>query len=251
MAAVRDGTGRNGAVRGRPPRRTLSESIADELGAAVTKGEYAAGERLREQEIAARFSVSRGPVREALRILVQRGLAVMMPRRGVRVVELNPDGLLDLFNVRAVLMGLAARYFALMADEEARQQLVAALEAVTEVARAGDADSGRFIEATSRVSHLIARRCGSDELARLIEHQNHRSAWSTLWQSGRIDFTTRERRLASAVDYNELGNAVAERNGARAEAVMRRMVMLSRENAVSTITGARKPDYDVRRLQVA
>src|SRR5215470_12769857 len=82
--------------------RTLPEQIADEIGASIAGGELAGGERLLEEAIAKRFGVSRGPVREALRILVQRGLAVLYPRRGAFVVEVSLDALVDLFNTRAV-----------------------------------------------------------------------------------------------------------------------------------------------------
>jgi DNA-binding GntR family transcriptional regulator len=228
--------------------RTLPEQIADDIGAAIARGEFAPGARLLEQEIAEQYGVSRGPVREALRTLSERGLAVIYPRRGASVVELTLDNLVDLFNTRAVLMGLAARYFAAMATDEARARLEAALQQLQTVSHAKGTDPISFVRATSRVGLLISRHCGSESLGHLIAHQNDSSAWGALWQSGRIDFVTRERRLAATGDYLDMGKAIGERDGGRAEAIMRRMVMLSRESAVAALAEMRGQSFDARRL---
>jgi DNA-binding GntR family transcriptional regulator len=228
--------------------RTLPEQIADDLGAAIARAEFPKGERLLEQEIAKRYGVSRGPVREALRILAQRGLAVLYPRRGAFVVEVSLDGLVDLFNTRAVLMGLAARYFAVMGSAEARARLNEDLAQLTVVGKAEDSDAAAFIRVTSRISVLISRNCGSESLGRLIEHQNESSAWGSLWQSGHIDFGTRERRQTAATDYVTMGEAIERRDGADAEAVMRHLIMISRENAVAALARSRGETYDARRM---
>jgi DNA-binding GntR family transcriptional regulator len=231
--------------------RTLPEQIADDIGAAITRGEYTGGERLLEQDIATRYGVSRGPVREALRLLTQRGLAVLYPRRGAFVVEVSLNSLVDLFNTRAVLVGLAARYFANMASDDARGKLAHVLQRLTTVCAMPDTDSVSFVRVTSQISFLISRYCGSESLGRLIDHQNDGSAWGSLWQSGRIDFATRERRLTATADYLRMGGAIEARDGAEAEAIMRLMVMNSRESAVAVLAKNRGDTYDVRRLLTA
>ena len=228
--------------------RTLPEQIADDLGAAIARGEFAMSARLIEQDIAKRYGVSRGPVREALRILSQRGLAILYPRRGAFVVEVSLDALVDLFNTRAVLMGLAARYFAVMSSEESRAHLAEDVGRLAEVAKADDSDAAAFIRVTSRISILISRSCGSESLGRLIEHQNESSAWGALWQSGQIDFGTRERRLTAAADYTALGDAIARGDGTDAEAVMRHLIMISRQSAVASLAHSRGETYDPRRM---
>lgn len=228
--------------------RTLPEQIADDLGAAIARGDFGGGERLLEIEIAARYGVSRGPVREALRLLALRGFAVLYPRRGAFVIEVSLDSLVDLFNMRAVLMGLASRYFAIMASDEARGQLKDALKELDRVGKAADTDSFGFIAVTTRIGGIITRNCGSEALSRLIEHQNDSSAWRSLWQTGRIDFETRERRREAAADYLRFGDAIEERDGAEAEAGMRHLVMRARESAVAALSRMRGETYDKRRL---
>ena len=70
--------------------RTLPEQIAARLQQDILAGHLKPGEPLREADLSERFGVSRGPVREAFRQLVQQGLLVLEPNKGVRVAQ-NPS----------------------------------------------------------------------------------------------------------------------------------------------------------------
>ena len=236
------------APKRRAKVRTLPEQIADDLGAAIAKGELKGGERLREVEIAARYNVSRGPVREAIRALAQRGLAVFYPRRGAFVVELSLNTLIDLFNTRAVLLGLAARYFATVGSAEAKERLAHAIASLRRLGEAPDCDPIAFAIETGRVGAVIFRNCGSHSLSSLIEHQIDASVWGTLWRHEVLDFLTRERRLSAVGDYTVLREAIEQRDGDRADLVMRRIVTTARENAIAALSRIRAETYDERRL---
>ncbi len=86
----------------------LSHAVIDELRSAIIGGEYAQGERLVEEEVAARFEVSRNPIREALRTLSTEGFVVIEPRRGARVASIDAVRAGELFELRAPLEGLVA-----------------------------------------------------------------------------------------------------------------------------------------------
>jgi DNA-binding GntR family transcriptional regulator len=86
----------------------LSQAVVDELRAAIIGGAYAQGERLVEEEVAARFDVSRNPIREALRTLSTEGFVVIEPRRGARVATMDGVRARELFELRAPLEGLVA-----------------------------------------------------------------------------------------------------------------------------------------------
>jgi DNA-binding GntR family transcriptional regulator len=86
----------------------LSHAVVDELRTAIIGGDYAQGERLVEEEVAARFDVSRNPIREALRTLSTEGFVVIEPRRGARVASIDAVRAAELFELRAPLEGLVA-----------------------------------------------------------------------------------------------------------------------------------------------
>src|SRR4051812_14694839 len=91
---------------------TLPLQIADRIGAAIVEDQFGPGERLKEVDLAAAFGVSRASVREALRILENRGLVRILPQRGAQVTLLSREELEELFEIRAALLGLAARHAA-------------------------------------------------------------------------------------------------------------------------------------------
>lgn len=91
----------------------LTEQVYQRLLDAICSGELAAGARLTQEELAASFNVSRQPVLQALRLLKKDGVVVDSGRRGLIVVPVDPSLIGQLYEVRSVLDGLAARRAAL------------------------------------------------------------------------------------------------------------------------------------------
>ena len=89
--------------------RTVKSTLVEELRDAIILGEYVPGQRLRLEDIAARFDISTTPVREALRDLEAEGLVSIFPHRGAVVTQLSADDLLDIYEVRATLEEMATR----------------------------------------------------------------------------------------------------------------------------------------------
>jgi DNA-binding GntR family transcriptional regulator len=91
-----------------PPRRKLlGDDVADRLREAILHGELSAGQRLREEELAERLQVSRGPVRDAFVALEREGLIRSSRHRGVTVVELTLRDLHEIYTLRSALEPLA------------------------------------------------------------------------------------------------------------------------------------------------
>jgi DNA-binding GntR family transcriptional regulator len=74
-----------------------------EIERVILGGEYGPGDRINEKELALRFGISRGPVREALRTLEATGLVEQVPNRGVFVRQLSAAQADDIYEVRAAL----------------------------------------------------------------------------------------------------------------------------------------------------
>jgi DNA-binding GntR family transcriptional regulator len=111
-------------------RRELWEGVADSLRAAIVSGAIPAGSSLVEADLAARFEVSRGPVRDALRDLAREGLVVDLPRRGTIVSTLTLSDTIDVYAVREGLEAIGARLAIERASDTDLDRLRAAVVAM-------------------------------------------------------------------------------------------------------------------------
>ncbi len=98
------------------------------LKEAILSGKLSGGTRVDMSRVAIQLGMSRMPVREALRQLHAEGLVTIRPHRGVVVTQLTPDDVLELFEMRAVLEGLATRLAIPNLDAEAFDDLAHILE---------------------------------------------------------------------------------------------------------------------------
>lgn len=234
----------------RLPRRphTIPEQIADEIGTAILEGRYKAGDRVGEQEIASLYSVSRGPVREAIRILERRGLVEFFPRRGAFVIDLSLDVIADIFNLQAMFLGLAARYFTLLRPEEG----LAAMAAEIEVLRTLNADPGcdpiRFALQNGRIGVTIKRHCGNDHLLRIIRLVAEESLWGFVWHQRPLDYLTPERRLEGIGQWEDVLKAAANGEEHKAERVTQQILFDSRDNVLAVLGKMRNGGVESRRL---
>jgi DNA-binding GntR family transcriptional regulator len=154
----------------------LTHRVARSLREAILSGRIAAGSRLRVPELAAELGVSRTPAREALYVLERDGLVEVLPRRGAVVLHGSAQDLEELFAMREVLDGLAARLTAQRATESERRQVKTALADHLAALRAGDID--RYLELDlafhallTELSHnrrLVRARAQYSDQARLI-----------------------------------------------------------------------------------
>jgi len=106
----------------------LRDVVFNTLREAILKGELKPGERLMELQLAAKLGVSRTPIREAIRMLEQEGLAVTIPRRGAEVAKMTEKDMQDVLQVREVLDELAASVACELITVEELKQLEQAME---------------------------------------------------------------------------------------------------------------------------
>jgi DNA-binding GntR family transcriptional regulator len=90
------------------PARGTPALIADQLRRRIVEGAFAPGTQMIEAQLCGQLRVSRGPVREALQRLVQEGLLVSIPNRGVFVVDLGPDDVAEIYQARRAIERFAA-----------------------------------------------------------------------------------------------------------------------------------------------
>jgi DNA-binding GntR family transcriptional regulator len=119
-------------------RRVLREEIRDHLMRDILEGRLAPGERIIETRVAEQFDVSQAPVREALRDLEMFGFIASSPFRGAVVREMSPEDLVQVYPIRAVLEGLAARDAATRFDERGLTRLEKLIHTMRKAAARGD-----------------------------------------------------------------------------------------------------------------
>src|SRR5687767_10352060 len=105
------------AVVDAPKPESLTRAVREQIEAMILRGEIAAGERLNENALATKLKVSRGPIREATRLLAEAGLVTMIHNRGVFVREIKLEEVLHVYDVRAGLAHVAGRLAALRASK--------------------------------------------------------------------------------------------------------------------------------------
>lgn len=119
--------------------------VAREVERMILAGELSVGERVNESALAARFRVSRGPVREALRGLEESGLLRLEKNRGVFVREISLAEADEIYDLREALDELVGRRLAKRFEEPARSAVHALLAQMDQAAALGDAASYHMV----------------------------------------------------------------------------------------------------------
>jgi DNA-binding GntR family transcriptional regulator len=142
----------------------LTEQVYQRLLYAICDGELAPGTRLMQENLAATLGVSRQPVLQALRLLKKEGFVSDAGGRGLRVAPLEAPAITQVYEVRAVLDGLAARRAA-----QLKAQLDPMLILAGRQAAAGQ-HIGSMIDADMQFHHLIYEASGNPLIAETANH---------------------------------------------------------------------------------
>ena len=120
---------------------SLTSVVQQEIERRIVQGELVPGDKLNEAALAEALGVSRGPVREAFRMLEEAGLVRQEKNRGVFVRHIPLDEALEIFELRAMMDEAVGRQLALHIRPEQLRQVRASVDAMERAVKAGDADS--------------------------------------------------------------------------------------------------------------
>ena len=126
----------------------LTEQVARRIATSISKGEFLEGERLVEAKLAARYGVSRGPVREALQMLAHQGMVEIRAGKGAYVHAITPDELEKMLVLRSTFEGLAARIVAASGTEAHLDKLELISREMQAVREQGDMVALRSLRAS-------------------------------------------------------------------------------------------------------
>ena len=116
----------------------LRDVVFNTLREAILKGDLKPGERLMELQLAAKLGVSRTPIREAIRMLEQEGLAVTMPRKGAEVAKMTLKDMEDVLEIREALDELAVKIACDKISEKELQKLLEVKDQFENSTKTGD-----------------------------------------------------------------------------------------------------------------
>jgi len=195
--------------------RTMQEIAYAAIRDAILSGRYPAGRHLIADEVAKELGVSRMPVREALHRLEVAGLITLTPHKGAVVSELSEPEIVEIYHIRAVLDGLAARLATPNLTQAEHQRLHALLDEMESAAKAEDL---KTVLVVNRKFHTViwraARAPRLHELLKNLYDASQRFRNISVLIPGRLDRITHEHRLiARALARGDAPAAERHANG--------------------------------------
>jgi DNA-binding GntR family transcriptional regulator len=211
-------------TREAPPGSALKEQAFGTLRALILNGELAAGSFISERQMVERLGMSKTPIRVAFERLARDGFVEILPQRGVRVLELTPDEIVDHYDLRIALETWVARRAAERCDDEAATALDERIAAQTtlqeRVARAARrpraTDLTAYIDEDARFHAILSDLAGNPEVTRVLVNQRERLARVI----ARIILTTPSLLTSSIAEHRAIRAAVVGGDADRAAQAM-------------------------------
>lgn len=215
------------------PNISVTQRIVTEISNRIIDGIYKPGMSLREIPLSEQFGVSRGSLREALRILERDGVVTIEPRRGASVTSLSADELIEIYQVRRVLLGLAMAMACERFGDDDAKWITDKLTILQENIHGPDpAASSRHATVSAEMASYFILLSGNQRLEFLLTHMSAQIARYT-----RIGVATSERRISSLATWTELLDAMNAHDPTAAERLGRKLVADTLHFALTRIAG--------------
>lgn len=205
---------------------TRADEAFDCLQTAIVKGDLSPGEKIGEVELCARFNLTRGPLREALGRLESRGLLVRRPHAGVKVVSVSTEELMELYRIREIMEGLAARQAAERMTDAEIADLYATLDSHETMIEQAQGQAYYQAEGDYDFHHRIATGSRNAKLAQMLLGDLY-----YMVRMYRYRLSTASGRPHMALgEHRRIVEAIAQRDGELAEFLMKRHINAARRN---------------------
>lgn len=205
--------------------RSLPEQIAERIYEAIVSGEYQPGDRIREEALSEAYQVSRGPIREALRLLERDSVVTVLPNRGAHVTPLSPRELNEIFEIRMFLLGAMVRRLGKM-PPEFFSQFKKGIEELNSLARDPNG-SAAYSAASVAIGLQLAQASGNERLAEILKSLARQS-----WRYTQLALREQHRRVESAHNWGRLYDALLNERRSEAGDAMEKLVDDARVEAL-------------------
>lgn len=193
-------------------RNTLPSRIVTQLSRLIITGRLQPGWRLRETRLARQFRVSRAPIREAIKELERLGLAVKRSRRGAQVLAVTPWDVKEIYEIKTMLEGLAARLAAERITAPELTRLKAIYQQMRRLSHRGE--RARYVAVSRSFHQAFIAASGNSRLVQIYEAMSRQ-----IWWLGSVILSQSDRHRTSVQEHGEILDALAARDGKRAQAV--------------------------------
>lgn len=216
--------------------KTLSDKVCYKLTQDIIKGKLKQGQKLSEADLATKYNISRGPLREAIRKLEGMRLVTRVPHAGARVVKLNIKTMVNLYQVREALEGMACRTAAKTMAEEEISILFDLLDGHEEQIKAMGGQQYIQTEGNIDFHYLIAQGSRNELLIDLLSGELYQLLRMCRYRTGKMP----ERTGPALKQHRQIVEAIANRDPDLAELLMRRHI----SGAWKTIRETMEETYD-------
>jgi DNA-binding GntR family transcriptional regulator len=209
----------------RPVPATSKGRAYEHIRRGILEAILPGGTVLSEYQLAKEIGVSRTPVREALKRLEQQGLVRSVARRGTFVADISVRDIVEIYQVRIQLEGLAARVAAERMEPGQVKELMDGLDEADKFARQGRLDVGRQHDRRLHMAIIGSTSNGRlEQILATLDDQVHRIRQRAMSHTARVPTTLAEHRAVL--------RAIENRDPDGAEKAMRDHLLAARENAI-------------------
>lgn len=207
------------------PPSTLADSIFEQLRIAIVKGELPPGSKVNEPQLSKQHGISRGPLREAIRRLEGCKLVEITPNVGAKVISLNSEQAIEIYEIRESLEGLACRLAARKASEQDCSNLRDLLANHEEQIQSENGQLYYQKEGDLDFHYLIVQLSGNTRLFNLLCDELYH-----LLRLYRVQTSSAPSRPVQAFkEHHQIVDAIESGDGELAELLMRRHISSARE----------------------
>jgi phosphonate utilization transcriptional regulator len=204
---------------------SLTGAVQQEIERLINVGELGPGDKLTEAALAERLGVSRGPVREAFRVLEEAGLVQLEKNRGVFVRQVPLDEALEIFDLRAMI---EAHVGASLANSATEQQLNQLKKLVLQMEQAVKVvDEATYYRLNIEFHECMVSYTGNKKLISM-----YRKLTQELSLFRRRNFSDHALLVTSVNEHRDILDAIGSRNAEKAAQALKQHVLMSRERTI-------------------
>lgn len=204
---------------------SLTGAVQEEIERLINVGELGPGDKLTEAALAERLGVSRGPVREAFRVLEEVGLVQLEKNRGVYVRQIPLEEALEIFDLRAMIEAHVGSTLAANATDE---QLANLRTLVTQMEHAVQVeDEATYYRLNVEFHESMVSYAGNKKLIGM-----YRKLTRELSLFRRRNFSDHALLVTSVNEHRDILDAIGSRNAVKAAEALRQHVLMSRERTI-------------------